>query len=173
MNSKIFTVCAAFLTAPIVLAQTANNDMLPASFLATAKTYDVPGNSVGAGGGVLGRRTNGNLLGIDSLPNWTSYFYYPGVIDQFEDPQYTWSYTMVGSAPKGGPTTINAPIVPVTMDLRNTDGSPRFVNGQRLISSPAAFVTSAKRPPPRLWSNWLVPSAVALTRKRSGLPSPS
>src|SRR5262249_36835443 len=35
---------------------------------------------------------------------------------------------------------IRAPVVPVTVDLRNADGSPRFVNGQPLISSPAAYV---------------------------------
>jgi len=26
---------------------------------------------------VLGNRSNGSLLGIDSLPNWSSYFYFP------------------------------------------------------------------------------------------------
>src|SRR5205085_3994255 len=40
----------------------------------------------------------------------------------------------------GGTTWINAPIVPVTVDLRNFDGSPRFVGGKPLVSSPAAFV---------------------------------
>jgi len=35
----------------------------------------------------------------------------------------------------------------VTLDLRNFDGSPRFVNGQPLISSPAAFVTPTVNSP--------------------------
>ena len=33
---------------------------------------------------------------------------------------------------RGGTTAIGAPIVPVNLDLRNVDGTPRFVNGQRL-----------------------------------------
>ena len=48
---------------------------------------------------------------------------------------------MVGNTPnQGGTTTFNAPVVPVTLDLRNADGSPRFVNGKPLISHPDAFV---------------------------------
>jgi hypothetical protein len=48
---------------------------------------------------------------------------------------------MVGNPPEqGGTTIINAPIIPVTLDLRNFDGSPRFVNGKPLISRPDAFV---------------------------------
>jgi hypothetical protein len=43
-------------------------------------------------------------------------------------------------ADDGPITRFRGPVVPVTVDLRNADGSPRFVNGQRLISSPAAYV---------------------------------
>jgi len=57
---------------------------------------------------------------------------------------------MVGHAPFGqgdggdwqGETTwIGAPVVPVSLDLRNFDGSPRFVGGHRLFSDAAQFVT--------------------------------
>jgi hypothetical protein len=122
-------------------------DQVPVSFISTMRHYNVPGSSIGAGGGVLGRRSNGSLLGVDSLTNWSSYFYYPGVIDQYGDPQYTWPYTMVGNSPFGeggedghGSVTINAPIVPVTLDLRDAGGKPRFINGKPLVYSPALYV---------------------------------
>jgi hypothetical protein len=35
---------------------------------------------------------------------------------------------------------IGAPIVAVSLDLRNFDGSPRFVGGQRLFSDATRFV---------------------------------
>jgi hypothetical protein len=91
------------------------------------------GRSDGAGGGVLGRSSNGSALGVDSIKNFSSYFYYPGIAitpfgAQF---QFTWPYTIVGRAPFGKDdsdhtTVINAPIVPVIIDLRNADGTPRF-----------------------------------------------
>ena len=48
---------------------------------------------------------------------------------------------MVGNDPtKGGTTTYNAPVVPVSLDLRNADGSIRFVTDDG--SSPAACTTA-------------------------------
>jgi hypothetical protein len=48
---------------------------------------------------------------------------------------------MVGTPPESDvTTTIDAPIVPVSLDLRNFDGSPRFVNGHRLYSDATQFV---------------------------------
>ncbi|HYK34816.1 hypothetical protein [Alloacidobacterium sp.] len=83
--------------------------------------------------------TNG-IPNIDSLVNFNNHFQARGV-DQNGNTQVIWYYNMVGTAPEHhGTTTLNAPIVPVTLDLRNFDGSPRFVNGQPLISSPAQFV---------------------------------
>jgi len=110
-------------------------------------------------GGVLGNVATGSILGVDTIPTFDSYFYDPGFNANGVD-QFTWQYRMVGRAPfKGGEgdnsrhdddnnrydddgpvTRIRAPVIPVTVDLRNADGSPRFVNGQRLISSPAAYV---------------------------------
>jgi len=49
-------------------------------------------------GGVLGRRSSGGVLGIDSIVNWSSYFYKPG-LDTNGFPQFAWQYTMVGQAP--------------------------------------------------------------------------
>jgi hypothetical protein len=87
----------------------------------------------GDGGGILGRQANGSVLGIDTIPSFSSYFYQPGAVPTaFGDfAQFTWPYTMVGRPPFGKSasehtTTINAPIVPVNIDLRNADGSPRY-----------------------------------------------
>lgn len=64
---------------------------------------------------------------IDSVANFSGQFFAPG-----QDPngnfQKHWYFNTLGNPPQmGGTTTFNAPIVPVTLDLRNADGSPRFV----------------------------------------------
>lgn len=84
--------------------------------------------------------TNDGTQFLDTLLNWNGHFRANGV-DGSGARQVIWYYNMVGNRPElGGTTTINAPIIPVTVDLRNFDGTPRFVNGKPLISSPAAFV---------------------------------
>src|SRR2546426_3199598 len=107
-----------------------------------------------ADGGVLGSRSNGSLLGIDSVVNWSSYFYLFG-LDLNGFPQFTWQYTMVGRAPFGTgesegsaeTTEIRAPVVPVSLDLRNFDGSPRFVDGKRLFSDGTQYVNPVLKSP--------------------------
>ena len=55
--------------------------------------------------------------------------------------QTHWFYQMIGTVPESGKTTtIAAPIVPVSLDLRNADGSPRFVKGHRLFYDATQFV---------------------------------
>jgi len=88
---------------------------------------------------------HGFPLGVDTLVNFTGHFEAQGVY--FDgSAHHIWEYSMVGNDPThGGTTTVNAPVVPVTMDLRNADGSPRFVINQfgvsvPLISKPDAFV---------------------------------
>lgn len=67
------------------------------------------------------------IPGIDSVPNFSGAYTTPGV-DSNGNPQSNWLFNTLGNAPKkGGTTTLNAPIVPVSLDLRNADGSPRFV----------------------------------------------
>jgi hypothetical protein len=131
------------------------DDQLPRSFTLSSNPHTLHAGSNAAGGGKLGNRSNGSVLGIDSIPNWSSYFYYPGV-DGNGNLQFTWDYTMVGHAPfgqgndpdwEGETTKIHAPIVPVNLDLRNTDGSPRFVNGKRLISYATPYVTPVLNSP--------------------------
>ena len=99
------------------------------------------------------------------------------------NPRQFWYYNMVGTRPnQGGTTTYNAPIVPVAVDLRNADGSPRFVTNQfgqsvRLLSTvPQAYVDNVllKRAPLRIVdeSSFLQPGVLTLlTKSGSGVQS--
>jgi hypothetical protein len=145
-----------FLALPgFVRAQSMQDDQVPISFTLSANPHSLASGSNATGGGVLGRRSSGGALGIDSVANWSSYFYYQG-FDSNGFTQFTWQYTMAGNAPFGqghdedreGETTwIGAPIVAVSLDLRNFDGSPRFVGGQRLFSDATQFVAPVLRSP--------------------------
>src|SRR5882724_797645 len=67
------------------------------------------------------------VAGIDSLVNFSGAYSTPGIGPNGK-PQNDWIFNTVGNAPsKGGTTTLNAPIVPVSLDFRNADGSPRYV----------------------------------------------
>ena len=137
------------------------DDQLPDDSTLQILHHSGPGASDGGGGGVLGRQSNGGVLGIDTLTNFGSYFYFPGLVPTSygDAPQYTWPYTMVGNAPFGhddaseGTTKIPAPIVPVIVDLRNSDGSPRYfilpdgTQGPRMILDPTQYVTPVLNSP--------------------------
>jgi hypothetical protein len=76
----------------------------------------------------------------DTIPSFNGQFTANG-FDPAGNPNRLWLYNMVGAQPKSGKsTTFNNPIIPVSLDLRNADGSPRFVNGQRLFSDVTPFV---------------------------------
>jgi hypothetical protein len=120
------------MAALLLTAAAVDDDQLPDSYTLQVLPH-APGPSAGGGGGVLGRQANGGVLGIETLPSFTSTFYFPGLVPTSYGafPQFTWSYTMVGKPPFGASaseklTTVNAPIVPVVVDLRNFDGSPRY-----------------------------------------------
>jgi len=104
---------------------------------------------VGAAGGVLGSRSTGSALGVDSLLNWSSYFYDQG-IDPFGFYAFTWQYTMVGSSPyaEAESTTIRAPIVPVNIDMRDANGAPAYAtNGARLYVDATRYIQPVLRSP--------------------------
>ena len=73
-----------------------------------------------------GHRSSGDASGtpgVDSLTNWNGTYKTPG-FDPNGKLRNTWFYNMVGNPPeRGGTTNINAPIVPVALDLLNPDGS--------------------------------------------------
>ena len=84
--------------------------------------------------------TNSGITILDTLQNWNGHFRADGV-DGNGAPQVVWYYNMVGNRPElGGTTTIDAPVIPVSIDLRNADGSPRFVNGQRLFYDATQYI---------------------------------
>ena len=152
MRSAILAVFLIATLPALALAQGTSglaSDQLPANFTLGTHPHTLQaGMPAAGGGGVIGRRSSGSLLGIDSVANWSSYFYYPGV-DGNGFPQFTWEYTMVGNSPFsngqnaqwGGQTTrVGAPVVAVNLDLRNADGSPRYVGGQRLYYDATQFV---------------------------------
>lgn len=77
---------------------------------------------------------------VDSLVTFTGSFQASG-IGAAGKPQRRWFYKMAGRRPElGGTTTLNAPIVPVSLDLLDYDGSVRVVNGHQLHYSVQPFV---------------------------------
>jgi|SRR5471030_288305 hypothetical protein len=83
----------------------------------------------------------------DTIPSFNGQFVANG-FDPAGNFNRVWLYNMVGAPPKSGKsTTFNAPIIPVSLDLRNADGSPRFVNGQRLFSDATQFVAPVLQSP--------------------------
>ena len=71
--------------------------------------------------------TTTGIPGIDSLVNFSGDFFTPG-FDPNGNPQNHWFFNTVGNRPElGGTTTLDAPVVPVFLDLRDVNGMPRFV----------------------------------------------
>jgi len=90
--------------------------------------------------------TNG-IPNIDSITNFSDKFHADG-FDPNGNPNEQWLYNMVGTAPQHqGTTTFNAPIVPVTLNLLDTNGQTRVVGGHSLIADPASFVTPTLNSP--------------------------
>ena len=80
------------------------------------------------------------IPGVDTITTFNGSFRTPG-FDPNGNPNSKWYYTMVGQSPDdGGTTRFQAPIIPVSLDLRNADGSPRFVNGHRLFYDARQYV---------------------------------
>lgn len=104
-----------------------DNDALSGDYLAGAHGKYAHPNPAGL-------KKKGNIptphgfpLGVDTITNFTGHFESQGVY--FDgSAHHIWEYSMVGNTPaQGGTTVYNAPVVPVSMDLRNADGSPRYV----------------------------------------------
>ena len=108
-------------------ALAADSDALPANALAgmhVKHAHPSPSNFKKQGNIPT---PHGFPLGVDTIVNFTDHFESQGVY--FDgSAHHIWEYSMVGNPPaKGGTTWFHAPVVPVSMDLRNADGSPRYV----------------------------------------------
>ena len=115
---SMFLALATSLGAIVALAQDAHQ--LPADHLSKAHARFVampPHNGSGV-------QSNANgTPGVDSLSNWNGSFKTPG-FDENGNYRDSWVYNMVGNPPQnGGTTNINAPVVPVALDLLNPDGT--------------------------------------------------
>ena len=98
---------------------------LPADYLeqATPRVVALPPISHT---GAAARPDSGGISGIDSVVNWGGSYRVaePGFIG----PPRLWLYDQVGNPPEqGGTTTIDAPVIPVAINLLNADGSVRFL----------------------------------------------
>jgi len=96
-------------------------------------------------------KNGGGLPGIDSVVNFTGQFTgSPSLDANFKPlPDVTFNYAMVGNAPGGGTTHINAPIIPVTVELLGSDGKVAHdpVSGLPLISDPHDKIRLAEDSP--------------------------
>lgn len=80
--------------------------------------------------------------GIDSVQTFSGEFQASGVGPSGK-PQRRWFYSIAGNRPEsGGSTFFAAPIVPVSLDLLDYDGSLRLVNGHKLHYSVQPFVSA-------------------------------
>jgi hypothetical protein len=83
----------------------------------------------------------------DSIQTFSGEFQAAGVGPSGK-PQRRWLYTMAGSRPElGGSTVFDAPIVPVSLDLLDYDGSVRVINGHKLHYSVQPFVSAVVNSP--------------------------
>lgn len=85
--------------------------------------------------------------GIDSIRTFTGEFKAAG-IDPAGNLQRDWQFTMAGGDPAlGGTTSLNAPIIPVSLDLLDYDGRVRVVDGRPLHYSVQPFVRAVVNSP--------------------------
>jgi hypothetical protein len=117
-------------------AQTTAPDQITADF---TKSFDLQYTSINRAPAGMNGTQQANLPGIpgiDSVPNFSGSYSTPGFRAN-GTPRSKWFFNTLGNAPaNGGTTTLNAPIVPVSLDFRNADGSPRFVrvvNGRAIV----------------------------------------
>src|SRR5438874_12402561 len=109
------------------LAQAQDRDQITAADMKGVSLQFTTVNRAAMGQNGTQQATLPGILGIDSIPNFSGAYSTPG-FSPTGKPQSNWLFNMLGNAPSnGGTTMVNAPIVPVSLDFRNADGSERFV----------------------------------------------
>ena len=119
--------------------QTQDRDALPNNYLAGKQvkySHPTPGGPYAAqkhamiAASTLSNTTTTTSTfppGVDTLVNFVGNYRVHG-INYNGKSNDQWQYSMVGNPPGRNQTTvINAPVIPVTIDMLNADGSPRSV----------------------------------------------
>ncbi len=141
IRSLLYFVIFLGFSLPILAQQTLEPDQLPSGTApgahggyARVAPHIHPG-SANASSLILAPATT-----LESVPTFRGGYFAHG-FNAFNASQIAWHYQMIGTEPEIAVTTsISAPIIPVSLDLRNVDGSPRFVNGHRLFSDATRYV---------------------------------
>lgn len=147
--AKVWKMVSLLALGVLFFAQSARcqgDDQLPGDYLTNAHVHTATTAPRGHLNGQAHARFG--ISGIDSLVNWNKHFDVAGY-DSNGNPQHVWYYNMVGNPPEmGGTTVINAPIVPVSLDLRNADGSIRLDGqGHPLFYDVTPFIAPALNSP--------------------------
>jgi hypothetical protein len=154
ITKALFVLCALAVATPgIAFAQSGSIESrkLPSTFLnRVPKTAHSKDNIAAfgtakknAGSGAKTSAATSGLPGVDSVANWSDRFITPG-FDSNGNPQSVWPYTMVGTPPESGVSTrIQAPIVPVTLDLLGPDGKVAVFHGQPLTFTDSPDIVKA------------------------------
>ena len=146
-GTLVIAAAIAF-TAAVSFAQTStapDADALNAGSLKGKHFRTVTVAPKGGRNGMRGAGVNGTT--VDSVPTFNGQYFAPGYYyDANGNAIYNshWYTNTLGNAPQlGGTTTFNAPIIPVSLDMRNFDGSPRYV---RLVNGKVSTCNNANQP---------------------------
>ena len=108
---------------------TPDKDALGPRSLRNAHPRTITRAPKGGRNGMKGAGVNGTT--VDSVTTFNGQYFAPGYYyDTNGNAIFNnhWYLNTLGNAPQfGGTTTFNAPIVPVSVDMRNFDGTPRYV----------------------------------------------
>ena len=138
----VLTLCFALLGASAAFAQSRDQVAPTLSSAHHGFTVFAPRGHRGSAA-----KAASSSAGIDSIKTFSGEFHAPGV-SPTGVPKKRWLYTIAGSRPEtGGTTTFDAPIVPVSLDLLDYDGSVRVVNGHKLHYAVEPFVEATLNSP--------------------------
>jgi hypothetical protein len=129
---------AAFGQAPVAVP--ANKDQVAPTLSSAHGAFTVFAPRGHRGPDAANSNAQAAVKQIDTIQTFSGDFQASGVGPSGK-PQRRWFYTMAGNRPEAGGTTVfDAPVVPVSLDLLDYDGSVRVINGQKLHYSVQPFV---------------------------------
>lgn len=160
MKAKALLLLLSFTLAACFSAFAQQDDQITDPSYLSNNAHTISGQSVAPRGGRNGQaHARFGISGVDSIPNFNQHFQANGV-DPYGNNQIIWYTNTVGNPPElGGTTSINAPIIPVSLDLRNADGSIRYVNGQRLYYDATQYAALAAGSPVFQNASWSTSNA--------------